>query len=97
LIAKFTALGKLSQDEVEEFTKEDSSSSSQRKRPTKTNPCAKAAKFVAFADLFKSPKASEVVATHMGQTFCKEISKSVEKSLELPAKEFVACPCNGRT
>jgi uncharacterized C2H2 Zn-finger protein len=71
-------------------------SSSQRKRPTKASPYATAAKFVDFAELFKSPKASEV-ATHTGETFCKAISKLGVKSLELPAKAFVVCPCNGRT
>jgi uncharacterized C2H2 Zn-finger protein len=94
--SQLTALGKRSQDEVEEVTEKDSSSSSQRKRPTKANPYATAAKFVDFAELFKSPKASEV-ATPAGEPFCKAISKLGVKSLELPAKAFVVCPCNGRT
>ena len=94
--SQLTALGKRSQDEVEEVTQKDSSSSSQRNRPTKASPYATAAKFVDFAELFKSPKASEV-ATHTGETFCKAISKLGVKSLELPAKVFVVCPCNGRT
>jgi uncharacterized C2H2 Zn-finger protein len=32
----------------------------------------------------------------MGGSFCKEISKLGVNSLELPAKAFVVCPCNGR-
>jgi hypothetical protein len=71
--SQLTALGKPSQDEVEEVTQKDSSSSSQRKSPTKANLYATAAIFVDFAKLFKSPKASEVVAAHTGETFCKEI------------------------
>jgi hypothetical protein len=71
---------------------------SQRKRPTKAYPAAAAAKFVDFAELFKSPKASsEVAATHTGETFCKNISKLGVKYVELPAKAFVVCPCNERT
>jgi hypothetical protein len=88
--SQLTALGKRSQDEVDEGTQMDSSTSSQRKRPAKANPYATAAKFVDFAELFKSPKASsEVVATHTGETFCKGISKLGVKSLKLPAKVFV--------
>jgi hypothetical protein len=92
-----TALGKRSQDELEEVIEKDSYSSSQKKRPTKANPYAKAAKFVDFAELFKSPKASEVVAPHTGDPFWKAISKLGVKSLELPAKAFVVCPCSGGT
>jgi hypothetical protein len=96
--SQLTALGKCSQDEVEEVTQKDSSSSSQRKRPTKPNPYATAAKFVYFAEIFKSSKASsEVVATHSGETICKAISKLGVKSLELPANAFVVCPCHGYT
>jgi uncharacterized C2H2 Zn-finger protein len=94
--SQLTALGKRSQDEVEEVTQKDSSSSSQRKRPTKVSPYATAAKFVDFAQLFKSAKASEV-ATPTREPFCEAISKLGVKSLELPAKAFVVCPCNGRT
>jgi hypothetical protein len=72
------------------------SSSSQRKHPTKANPYATAAKFVDFAVLSKSPKASEIVATHTGETFRKAISKLGVKSLKLPAKAFVVCLWNGR-
>jgi hypothetical protein len=54
--SQLTALGKRSQDEVEEVIDKDSSSSSQRKRPKNTNPYATAAKFIDFAELFKSPK-----------------------------------------
>jgi hypothetical protein len=68
--SQLTALRKRSQDEVEEVIEKDSSSSSQRKRPTKANPYATAAKFVDFAELFESPKASEIVATHTGDPFC---------------------------
>jgi hypothetical protein len=68
--SQLTALGKRIQDEVEEVIDKDSSSSSQRKRPTKANPYATAANFVDFAELFESPKASEVVATHTGDSFC---------------------------
>jgi hypothetical protein len=93
---QLTALGKRSQDEVEEVTQKDSSSSSQRKRPTKASPYATATKFVDFAELFKSPKASEV-ATQTGETFCKAISKLGVKSLERPDKAFVVCPCPGGT
>jgi hypothetical protein len=70
--SQLIARGKFSQDEVEKVIEKDSSSSSQRKRPTKANPYATAAKFVDFAEPFKSPKASEVVATHTGDPFCKE-------------------------
>jgi uncharacterized C2H2 Zn-finger protein len=54
------------------------------------------AKFVVFAEHFKSTNASEV-ATPTGEFFCKAISKFGVKSLELPTKAFVVCPCNGRT
>jgi hypothetical protein len=60
-----TALGRRIQDEVEKVIEKDLYSS-QRKRPMKAYPYATAAKFVDFAELFKSPKASEVVATHTG-------------------------------
>jgi hypothetical protein len=96
--SQLTALGKHSQDEVDEVTQKDSTSSSQRKRPTYASPLAAAAKFVDFAELFKSLKALlEVVASHTGETFCKAISKLDVKFLELPAKMFVVCPYNGRT
>jgi hypothetical protein len=95
--SQLTAMGKRSQDEVEKVSQKDSSSSSQRKRPTKTNQYATAAKFVDFAELFKIPKASEVVATPTGVNFCKEISKLGVKSLELSANAFILCPCNGPT
>jgi hypothetical protein len=62
--SQLTALGKRSQDGVDDrghpkglivvLT---------GKRPTKSSPYATAAKFVDFAELFKSPKVSEV-ATH---------------------------------
>jgi hypothetical protein len=64
--SELIALGKRSQDEVEEVIEKDSSSFSQRKLPTKANPYATAANFVDFAELFESPKASEVGATHTG-------------------------------
>jgi hypothetical protein len=64
--SQLTALRKGSQDEVVEVIEKDSSSSSQRKRPTKASPYATAAKFVDLAELFESPKASEIVATHTG-------------------------------
>jgi hypothetical protein len=54
--SQLAALGKRIQDEVEEVIEKDSSSSPQRKRPTKANPYAKAAKFFDFAELFKTPK-----------------------------------------
>jgi hypothetical protein len=63
--SQLIALGKRSQDEVEEAFEKDSSSSSQRKRPTNANPYATAAKFVDFAELFKSPKALEVVVASL--------------------------------
>jgi hypothetical protein len=65
--SQLTALVKRSKDEVEEVTQKESSSSSQERRPTKEKTYATAAKFVDFAELFKSPKASEVVATHAGE------------------------------
>jgi hypothetical protein len=94
--SQLTALRKSSQ-EVEEVIEKDSSSSSQRKRPTKSNPYATAAKFVDFAEIFKSHKASEIVAPHKGDPFCKAISKLGVKSLEHPAKAFVVCICYGPT
>jgi hypothetical protein len=54
--SQHTALGKRSQDEVEEVTEKDSSSSYHRMRPTKANSYATAAKFVDFAELFIAPK-----------------------------------------
>jgi hypothetical protein len=57
--SQLTALGKCSQDEVEEVTEKDSSSSSQRKRPTKASLYTTAAKFLDFTELFKSPNAKE--------------------------------------
>jgi hypothetical protein len=52
--SELTALGKRSQDKVEEVIEKDSSSSSQRKRQTKANPYAPAAKFFDFAELLKA-------------------------------------------
>jgi hypothetical protein len=85
--SQFIALGKRSQDEVEEVIEKDSSSSSQRERPTKANPYATVAKFFDYAELFKKPFGGSSYA--YGDPFCKEISKLGVKSLELPAKAIV--------
>jgi hypothetical protein len=85
--SQLTAVGKRSQDELEEVSEKDSSSSSQRKRPAKASPCATAAKHD-FTEHFKSPKVSEV-ATPTGEPFYMAISKLGVKSLHLPAKAFV--------
>jgi hypothetical protein len=67
--SQLTALGNRSQIEIEEVTRKDSSFFSQRKRPTKANRYATAAKFVDFAELFKSPTASEVASYAYGGKF----------------------------
>jgi hypothetical protein len=81
--------------EVEEVIEKDSSSSSQRKRPSNVNLYDTAAKFVDFAELCKSPKASKVVATHTGDPFCKAISKLGVKYLELLQRRLWCVPVTG--
>ena len=93
--SQLTALGKRIQDEVEEFIEKDLSSSSQRKRPTKANPYATAAKVVDFWELVKRSKVSEVVATQTGYSFFNAIAKLVTKFLELPVKALMVVPVRG--
>jgi hypothetical protein len=70
--SQLTAMRKRNQDEVEKVIEKDSSSSSQRKRLAKAKPYATAAEFVDFEELFKIPKASELVSTHTGDPFFRQ-------------------------